>query len=92
MTMSKSKAASRPTGLQYVKLSVELLLLALQAGIQLYLQRHALGNGTMPDAVRAIAEALLTRGVQVKQECCSSSEALHLSFASSLMPCPHFCR
>jgi hypothetical protein len=33
----------------------------------LYLQRHALGNGTMPDAVRAIAEALLTRGVKVSR-------------------------
>jgi hypothetical protein len=43
------------------------LLRSSQAGIQLYLQRHALGNGTMPDAVRAIAEALLTRGVQVSQ-------------------------
>lgn len=40
----------------------------MQAGIQLYLQRHALGNGTMPDTVRAIAEALLTRGVKVKQD------------------------
>lgn len=33
--------------------------------MQLYLQRHAMGNGTMPDCVRAIAEALLTRGAQV---------------------------
>jgi len=33
--------------------------------VQLYLQRHGMGNGTMPDCVRAIAEALLTRGAQV---------------------------